>query len=413
MAAIGRFNTLQITKHTDFGLYVDGGSHGEILLPKRYIPADEPTEVDDWLNLFVYLDSDDRPIATTLRPKAQVGEFASLKVVQINKVGLFLDWGLPKDLLLPHSEEKRPLREGDYAVVESVSASQLAFQVPGRIERILVEEGAQVTRGQPLAELDDTDYQLQMREATAQFGQLQADLERKRELLEEGILSPAAIEPLEAAMVSARVARDAAQRNIGHSTLEAPFDGVIARRMVEPNMVIDAGMPVFQLRDQRQIEVGVDLTERAALALPLGPELQARGELVIAELQLPLAYKEHSTQPEPGSRTYRLILRGDPPDDFNLLPGMAMHVTLSMPQAERDQPAGFLLPLTALQTAPDGGHFVWVVEDGHARRRDLTVRDLGDGQALIEGPFSTDDQVVVAGAGKLFDGQPIQPRLRN
>lgn len=117
MAAIGRFNTLQITKHTDFGLYVDGGSHGEILLPKRYIPADEPTEVDDWLNLFVYLDSDDRPIATTLRPKAQVGEFASLKVVQINKVGLFLDWGLPKDLLLPHSEEKRPLREGDYAVV--------------------------------------------------------------------------------------------------------------------------------------------------------------------------------------------------------------------------------------------------------------------------------------------------------
>jgi len=298
-------------------------------------------------------------------------------------------------------------------VVESVSASQLAFQVPGRIERILVEEGAQVTRGQPLAELDDTDYQLQMREAAAQFGQLQADLERKRELLEEGILSPAAIEPLEAAMVSARVARDAAQRNIGHSTLEAPFDGVIARRMVEPNMVIDAGMPVFQLRDQRQIEVGVDLTERAALALPLGPELQARGELVIAELQLPLAYKEHSTQPEPGSRTYRLILRGDPPDDFNLLPGMAMHVTLSMPPAERDQPAGFLLPLTALQTAPDGGHFVWVVEDGHARRRELTVRDLGDGQALIEGPFSTDDQVVVAGAGKLFDGQPIQPRLRN
>lgn len=117
MAAIGRLNTLQITKHTDFGLYLDGGTQGEILLPKRYIPANESTEIDDWLNVFVYLDSEDRPIATTLRPKAQVGEFASLKVVQINKVGLFLDWGLPKDLLLPHSEEKRPLREGDYAVV--------------------------------------------------------------------------------------------------------------------------------------------------------------------------------------------------------------------------------------------------------------------------------------------------------
>src|SRR5690606_31792503 len=117
MAAIGRYNSLQITKHTGFGLYLDGGPDGEILLPNRYIPKDVPTEVDDWLNVFVYLDRDDKLIATTEKPKVQVGEFASLKVVQINRVGLFLDWGLPKDLLLPHSEEKRPLQEGDYCVV--------------------------------------------------------------------------------------------------------------------------------------------------------------------------------------------------------------------------------------------------------------------------------------------------------
>ncbi|MCF6782970.1 CvfB family protein [Stutzerimonas stutzeri] len=117
MAAIGRYNSLQIVKHTGFGLYLDGGPDGEILLPNRYIPKDTPTEVDDWLNVFVYLDSDDKLIATTEKPKVQVGEFASLKVVQINRIGLFLDWGLPKDLLLPHSEEKRPLQEGDYCVV--------------------------------------------------------------------------------------------------------------------------------------------------------------------------------------------------------------------------------------------------------------------------------------------------------
>lgn len=117
MALIGRFNSLQVVKHTDFGLYLDGGADGEILLPRRYMPKDEPSEVGDWLNVFLYLDSDDRPIATTLKPKAQVGQFASLKVVQINRIGLFLDWGLPKDLLLPHSEEKRPLQVGDYCVV--------------------------------------------------------------------------------------------------------------------------------------------------------------------------------------------------------------------------------------------------------------------------------------------------------
>lgn len=117
MALIGRFNSLQVVKHTDFGLYLDGGADGEILLPRRYVPKDEPSEVGDWLNVFLYLDSDDRPIATTLKPKAQVGQFASLKVVQINRIGLFLDWGLPKDLLLPHSEEKRPLQVSDYCVV--------------------------------------------------------------------------------------------------------------------------------------------------------------------------------------------------------------------------------------------------------------------------------------------------------
>lgn len=117
MAAIGRYNSLQITKYTDFGLYLDGGADGEILLPKRYIPKGETLEVGDWLNVFVYLDSEDRLIATTQKPKVQVGGFASLKVVEINRVGLFLDWGLPKDLLLPHSEEKRPLQVGDYCVV--------------------------------------------------------------------------------------------------------------------------------------------------------------------------------------------------------------------------------------------------------------------------------------------------------
>ncbi|MDA7086101.1 S1-like domain-containing RNA-binding protein [Pseudomonas sp. SA3-5] len=117
MAVIGRMNSLQVVKHTDFGLYLDGGADGEILLPKRYIPKDTPSEVEDWLNVFIYLDSDDKLIATTETPKVQVGQFASLKVVDINRVGLFLDWGLPKDLLLPHSEEKRPLQVGDYCVV--------------------------------------------------------------------------------------------------------------------------------------------------------------------------------------------------------------------------------------------------------------------------------------------------------
>lgn len=117
MALVGRYNSLQVVKHTNFGLYLDGAQDGEILLPNRYIPKDIPSEDEDWLNVFIYLDSDDKLIATTEKPKVQVGEFASLKVVEVNSIGIFLDWGLPKDLLLPYSEEKRTLKAGDYCVV--------------------------------------------------------------------------------------------------------------------------------------------------------------------------------------------------------------------------------------------------------------------------------------------------------
>ena len=117
MALIGRYNSLQVVKHTNFGLYLDGEQDGEILLPNRYIPKDIPSEDEDWLNVFVYLDSDDKLIATTEKPKVQVGEFASLKVVEVNSIGVFLDWGLPKDLLLPYSEEKRQMKAGEYVVV--------------------------------------------------------------------------------------------------------------------------------------------------------------------------------------------------------------------------------------------------------------------------------------------------------
>ena len=160
MALVGRFNTLQIVKETDFGLYLDGGVHGEILLPNRYVPKDEDTSIEEWLNVFVHHDSEDRLIATTLKPKIQVGGFASLKVVQINSVGLFLDWGLPKDLFMPHSEEKRPLQVGDYCVVHAYLDQRSGrITATARLDRYLDRAPAAYQEGQAVDVLiaDQTD----------------------------------------------------------------------------------------------------------------------------------------------------------------------------------------------------------------------------------------------------------------
>ena len=113
---LGHFNNLLILEENDLGLILDGGDNfGNILLPKRYIP--DSHKVGERIKIFLYLDSDDRPIATTESPKAVAGEFAYLKVIDSTRAGSFLDWGLPKDLMLPFGEQPKRSRVGDFVVV--------------------------------------------------------------------------------------------------------------------------------------------------------------------------------------------------------------------------------------------------------------------------------------------------------
>lgn len=116
MAEIGQYDILPINRLATPGAYLDGGNLGEILLPGRYLtPEMEPGKS---VEVFLYLDSEDRLTAITERPKLVVGEFGKLRVVSVNRrVGAFLDWGLPKDLLLPFREQHRPVKEGDRVVV--------------------------------------------------------------------------------------------------------------------------------------------------------------------------------------------------------------------------------------------------------------------------------------------------------
>lgn len=110
MADIGKLNKLRVVKEVDFGIYLDGGIHGEILMPKRYVPED--CKPEDIIDAFVYMDSADRIIATTEKPYAMVDEFTLLTVISVNQVGAFLDWGLMKDLLVPFSEQTVKMEEG-------------------------------------------------------------------------------------------------------------------------------------------------------------------------------------------------------------------------------------------------------------------------------------------------------------
>jgi len=115
MIKVGTFNKLQVVKEVDFGVYVDGEELDTVLLPKRYVP--NGCELGDWIDVFLYFDSDDLLIATTEKPKVEVGCCEMLTVVDINHAGAFMDWGLPKDLLVPYNEQQKPMEVGYSYVV--------------------------------------------------------------------------------------------------------------------------------------------------------------------------------------------------------------------------------------------------------------------------------------------------------
>ena len=145
MVEIGRYNSLEVVKLVDFGIYVDGGDRGEILVPSRFVPSG--TEVGNLLELFIYHDSEGRLIGTTQRATAQVGEFAVLQVKQTTSKGAFLDWGLMKELLVPFKEQRTPLREGQrvlvYLYLDVLTERVVATT---KVERYLADEPATYER---------------------------------------------------------------------------------------------------------------------------------------------------------------------------------------------------------------------------------------------------------------------------
>lgn len=150
MALIGKRNQLPFVRQATPGFYLDGGSHGEILLPGRYL--ERRPAVGSPVDVFVYRDSEDRLVATTEAPYAAVGEFAFLRVVSVNpRIGVFLDWGLEKDLLLPIREQTAPLQPGDWLVVH-VALDERTDRIiaSARLNRHLAQTPPAYAEGEPV-----------------------------------------------------------------------------------------------------------------------------------------------------------------------------------------------------------------------------------------------------------------------
>ena len=144
MIKLGDYNTLRVVKRVDFGFYLDGGDEGEILLPKRYVP--KGLNIGDDITVFIYLDQDEKLVATTQEPLAKVGEFAWLECAWTNEYGAFLNWGLMKDLFCPFREQKQRMQKGQrYYVYIMEDEKTHRLMATAKVERYQKHDGYQRT----------------------------------------------------------------------------------------------------------------------------------------------------------------------------------------------------------------------------------------------------------------------------
>ena len=149
MLNIGKINTLNVVKKQEPDVYLDNGTSAKILLADKKPP--ENCQVGDALDVFVYVDSEGHLAATTKTPLAQVDDIAWLKVVSLNYVGAFLDWGLPKDLLVPFSEQHHEMEVGKSYLVKVFLDDKNRIAATTKIDRFIEDESVDFEVGQKVS----------------------------------------------------------------------------------------------------------------------------------------------------------------------------------------------------------------------------------------------------------------------
>lgn len=305
-----------------------------------------------------------------------------------------------------------PARREFVGRVEARLTVDLAFQVGGRLADFPVSEGEQIEQGARVAALELQDFERARREARVQLQQASQNLERTRTLHERGIAADAALEDAQTAYDLRAVALDNARQNLSYATLEAPFDGLVSRRLVDNFSTVAAGQPIVRLQDISELRVAINVPESViALVDETEPQQIAARFPFLPDRSFPLEYRELVAEPDQASQTYTALFAL--PDDMpaNILPGMTASVeVLVEPDAEQLR-AGVRAPVSALTSAPDGGFVVWVYDaaSGAVSRRDVVAGPVAGDTVLIRAGLSAGEQIVTAGVNALHDGMVVRP----
>ncbi|NNJ65591.1 MAG: efflux RND transporter periplasmic adaptor subunit [Xanthomonadales bacterium] len=309
--------------------------------------------------------------------------------------------------------------------VRASDVAELAFRVGGEIVEFPANRGLQAKQGQLLARLDPADYQATVNQAQAQYNLAVAQFDRAADLIGRQLISQAEYDQRQALMKVRKADLTRAQNNLDYTQMFAPFDGVVARRLAENFESVAPGQVVLVMQTQQMIDVIVDVpesiiarVERTRINQEPTPVQVRFGSTT--ERTYEAFYKEHETDADPATLTFRVTFSLPVPQDINVLPGMSATVIADLSELfEEDMQGMTLVPIEAVfsfEEDPLDAEFrsVWVVNPDTMRtsRRAVRVGDPTGGKiAILEG-LATNEQIVAAGVNAVQEGMLVRPMQR-
>lgn len=295
--------------------------------------------------------------------------------------------------------------------VRAAKRAELAFNVAGELIAMPVTEGQRVQAGDLLAAVDPEPFEIRLAAARAEFEKARTDYERVAQIFERSqAVARAEVDQKRTAMEVARSRFAAARKEFEDSRLIAPFDGVIAKRYVENFQAVQAKEPIVSLQDLAELEVVIHVPERIVQQAPRRVAGWALFESLPGR-RLPVELKSFSSEADPQTQTYEVVLSLIRPQDATILPGMSAEVVPDdSTDAEKRQQA-LSIPVNAIFAGSDGSPNVWVVDPETSRvsRRPIQVAGLTDQAAVVESGLEPGERIVVAGVTHLRDAMLVRP----
>ncbi len=297
--------------------------------------------------------------------------------------------------------------------VRAAKRSELSFKVSGPLVALPAEEGQQVKKGDLIAQIQKRDFQTALDEAKALNLQAEKQFRRYKELYAKKQVSRADYDRYRAARDVARAQLEDARNRLVDTSLKAPFDGVISKRFVENFQKVQAKEPIVNLQDITRIEILVNVPELLMADLRNNKDQKVHAIFdSIPGKEFELGVKEYSTQADPATQTYQVVLVMDQPAEANILPGMTAMVTAQAGQEADAVTQTIIIPAIAVMDAPGDEPFVWLLdkEQSTVHKTEVSIgRMEGSENIFVKEGLKGGETIIIAGITQLEEGMKVRP----